>query len=65
MSEFGPLVLKSAGVYFLKLIQVENNVVMISKTFFVEMPVLDILLENPKTVVKNEGPTLNKGIFSF
>lgn len=51
VSEFGPLVHKSAAIYYANLIQVENDVVVFSKTQFVEMPVTDCLLESSANLV--------------
>lgn len=65
VGEFGPLVYKSTAVFYLNLIQVENNIVVFSKTQFIEMPVMDSIFNDPVDLAQTEGPTLNKGIISL
>ena len=65
VSEFGPLVHKATGVYFFELVQVIDNIVFISKINFIEIPAIELLLQDQEQIEMKEGTRLNKGIFAF
>ena len=65
VSEFGPLADKACVVYFLELVQVIDGIVFISKANFVELPGIDLLVQNREEIEGREGGRLNKGIFAF
>lgn len=67
ISEFGPLIQKSACVYSIDLTQVikGDGALVCSRAMFIDMPIIDNVLEDPESVKQREGPTLSKGVFCF
>ena len=65
VSEFGPLIHKSCAHYSIDLTQVIDDVLLVSKLVFMELPALDCLTQDRQKVVRKDGVTINKSIFAF
>ena len=70
VDEFGRQSSKAAAVFTLELTQLiqaqdQDDVVLISKINFFDMPALELLDENQEAVLARQGPTLNKSLFAY
>jgi len=70
-NEFGKLSSKATAVFTLELMQTSEvvdtreNLILISRMNFFDLPGSEIMLDDPETIRVRQGSTLNKSIISF
>ncbi|EGR27555.1 kinesin-like protein, putative [Ichthyophthirius multifiliis] len=73
-NEFGKLSSKATAIFIMELIQTSEivtddgqveNLVMVSKMIFIDLPGSEIMLDDPEAIRVRQGSTLNKSIITF